>query len=140
MVRDFLSPYIKSAKINWASLILRVGLGVLMIPHGYGKYTRFDNLGDRFMDFIGLGSTVSLSLAIFAELICSALLILGLGTRAILIPLIITMITAAFIAHGADPLGDKEPSLMYLIGYVSIFIMGAGKYSLDAMVFKQRAF
>ena len=92
------------------------------------------------MDFIGLGSTVSLSLAIFAELICSALLILGLGTRAILIPLIITMITAAFIAHGADPLGDKEPSLMYLIGYVSIFIMGAGKYSLDAMVFKQRAF
>lgn len=140
MIRYYLSPEIKSEKINWASLILRVGLGVFMIPHGFGKYSRFDELSDRFMDFIGLGSTMSLSLAIFAELICSALLILGLGTRAILIPLIITMITAAFIAHAGDPLSDKEHSLMYLVGYLSIFIMGAGKYSLDAVVFKPRAF
>lgn len=140
MFRTFISPYIKSSKINWASLILRAGLGLLMIPHGYGKYSRFEEMSGQFMDFMGLGSSISLGLAVFAELICSAMLVLGLATRAVLIPLIITMLTAAFIAHAGGPLGEKEHSLMYLIGYLSIFIMGAGKYSLDAMVFKPKAY
>ncbi len=140
MIHNFLAPYTKSAKINWASLILRIGFGVLMIPHGYGKLTRFDSLSERFMDFMGLGSYTSLVLAISAEFACSVLLILGMTTRAILIPLMITMLTAAFIAHAGDPLGDKEHSLMYLIGYLAIFIMGAGKYSIDAVLFKKRAY
>ena len=140
MIHNFLAPYTKSAKINWASLILRIGFGVLMIPHGYGKLTRFDSLSERFMDFMGLGSYTSLVLAISAEFVCSVLLILGFTTRAILIPLMITMLTAAFIAHAGDPLGDKEHSLMYLIGYLAIFIMGAGKYSIDAVLFKKRAY
>lgn len=140
MIHNFLAPYTKSAKINWASLILRIGFGVLMIPHGYGKLTRFDSLSERFMDFMGLGSYTSLVLAISAEFVCSVLLILGLSTRAILIPLMITMLTAAFIAHAGDPLGDKEHSLMYLIGYLAIFIMGAGKYSVDTVLFKKRAY
>ena len=140
MIHNFLAPYTKSAKINWASLILRIGFGVLMIPHGYGKLTRFDSLSERFMDFMGLGSYTSLVFAISAEFVCSVLLILGLSTRAILIPLMITMLTAAFIAHAGDPLGDKEHSLMYLIGYLAIFIMGAGKYSVDTVLFKKRAY
>ena len=140
MFYNFIAPYIKSDKVNWSSLILRVGLGALMIPHGYVKLTRFDGLSERFMDFMGLGSYTSLVLAIFAELVCSILLILGFTTRAILIPLIITMLTAAFIAHAGDPLGDKEHSLMYLIGYLAIFIMGAGKYSIDALLFRNRAY
>ncbi len=140
MIKNFLSPYTKSAKLNMTSLLLRIGLGVLMIPHGYGKYLKFDTLSGRFMDFMGLGSEISLGLAIFSELVCSILLVVGLTTRGIIIPLIITMLTAAFVAHAGDPLSDKEHSLLYLIGYGAIFIMGAGRYSLDAMIFKKRAF
>lgn len=140
MIRQFLAPHVQSPKINWASLIIRIGFGVLMIPHGYGKYTNFDSISTRFMTFLGLSGEISLGLAIFAELVCSVLLVLGLATRAVLIPLIITMITAAFVAHSNDPLDVKEHSLMYLVGYLAIFILGAGKYSIDALLFKQKAF
>ncbi|WP_421874734.1 DoxX family protein [Marinoscillum sp.] len=140
MLYNLLTPAIKSSSVNWASLILRVGMGVLMIPHGYGKLERFEGLSTRFMDFMGLGSSTSLILAIFAELVCSILLVLGFCTRAIIIPLIITMITAAFVAHADDPLSDKEHSLMYLTAYLAIFILGTGKYSIDALLFKKRAY
>lgn len=111
-----------------------------MIPHGYGKYQNFEKYSERFMDFMGLGGPVSLGLTIFAELICSSLLIAGLATRAVLIPLIITMLTAAFVAHANDPLDKKEHALMYLIGYLAIFIMGAGKYSVDNALFRKKVF
>ena len=65
---------------------------------------------------------------------CSIFLILGLWTRLALMPLIITMLVAVFIVHGADPFAKKELGLMYLIGYISIFIAGAGKYSIDRKI------
>jgi putative oxidoreductase len=48
------------------------------------------------------------------------------------------MSVAAFVAHAADPLQVKELSLLYLAVFASIFVTGAGKYSLDALLFKKR--
>lgn len=120
--------------------MIRVGFGVLMIPHGYGKFTKFSEYAPKFMSFLGLNGEISLGLAVFAELVCSILLVVGFSTRAVLIPLMITMITAAFVAHAGDPLDTREHSLMYLVGYIAIFIMGAGKYSLDNLMFRKTVF
>jgi putative oxidoreductase len=118
---------------NIALLILRVSLGLMMfIAHGFPKMTQFP--AERFPDPFGLGGTTSLVLAIFAEAICSLLLILGLWTRLALIPLIVTMSTAAFIIHAADPFGKKEMALLYLIGYITLFFAGPGKYAVDQKI------
>ncbi len=123
---------------NVATLILRLSFGGLMLTHGYKKLLNYSNLSEKFMDFMGMGSEVSLILTIGAELGCAVLLILGLFTRFAAIPLVVTMLVAALLAHGGDPLAEKEMSLLYLAGYLSIMLLGAGKFSLDDLIFKNK--
>lgn len=137
MIKQLLTPKTNSSKINYASLILRVAFGLLMIPHGYGKIMAFSDYAPHFMNFMGLGSEISLGLVIFAELFCGILLVFGFATRLALVPLLITMLVAFFIAHGADPFAKREPSLVYIVTYLCIFILNAGKFSIDALIFKK---
>lgn len=114
-------------------LFLRLFLGLTMLfAHGIGKWGRLFGGGEiRFSDPFGVGETTSLALAVFAEVICSILLALGLMTRWALIPLITTMFVAAFIVHIADDFGIMERALLYGVGYVTLFLSGPGKYSVD---------
>ncbi len=123
---------------NVATLILRLSFGGLMLTHGYQKLLNYSNLSEKFMDFMGLGSEISLILTIGAELGCAILLLLGLFTRFAAVPLIITMLVATFLAHGSDPLADKEMALLYLSGYFSILLLGAGTFSLDHLIFSNK--
>jgi putative oxidoreductase len=91
---------------------------------------------DSFPDPFGIGSQLSVILAIFAELLCGVLIAVGFATRFTVIPLIITMATAFFIIHGGDAFGDKEMSFIYLAMYLVIFIIGPGKYSVDKLISK----
>lgn len=114
-------------------LILRLFLGLTMLfAHGIGKWARLFGGGDiQFSDPFGVGDTTSLAMAVFAEVICSLLLALGLLTRWALIPLITTMFVAAFIVHINDDFGIMERALLYGVGYVTLFLTGPGKYSID---------
>jgi len=123
-----------STTLSVGLLVLRVGVGLMMaFGHGWGKLVGFAERADRFADPFGLGSSVSLSLAVFAEFFCSLALALGLFTRAAVVPLIVTMLTAALIIHGDDPFGRKEMALIYLAPFVTILITGPGRYSLDRL-------
>lgn len=115
-------------------LVLRLGFGVLMIPHGYAKFVSFGENQNEFMDFMGLGPAASLILAIFAEMICSALLVIGLFTRAATIPLIITALVITFMAHGGDIFGKAYGGFSYLLVYIVLLLLGPGKFSLDAAI------
>ncbi|GGF34158.1 hypothetical protein GCM10011339_22980 [Echinicola rosea] len=94
----------------------------------------------KFADPIGVGPAVSLQLTIFAEFFCSILLALGFMTRWALIPLMITMIVAVFIAHGGDPFGHKEVGLLYLTIFISLFLSGPGNISMDAQILKKNRY
>lgn len=138
MMKNIMNPGNYSQNINLVLLILRVAIGVFMLTHGLGKMANL--FGDEpisFADPIGLGAPVSLALAVFAEVLCSVLLILGLFTRLAAIPLIITMLVAAFIVHAGDEFREKEMALLYLLVYTVIAITGAGKYSLDNLIYKK---
>ena len=119
--------------INAGLLILRVGLGVLMVPHGYDKIKNFDQYSAQFLNFLGLGSKVSLGLDIFAEFFCALLVVFGLFTRLACIPLVIAMLVAVFMAHNGEIFGQGEHAMLFAIGYLTVFITGPGRYSADAM-------
>ncbi len=124
--------------IDISSLLIRLTFGFTMLyNHGWGKFMRFFEDGPvKFGDPIGLGPTVSLGLASFAELFCAGALMIGLFTRLSTIPLIITMGVAIFVVHINDPLGKWELPMMYIVAYLAILIIGPGKYSLDSLIKK----
>jgi len=125
-------------QLDISLLLLRVTFGGLMlINHGWGKMMKF--FGDdpiKFADPIGVGETASLALAVFAEVICAVLIVMGFLTRWAVIPLIITMLVAVFIVHISDPFKKMEMGILYLIPYVVIWMNGAGKYSIDSLMKK----
>ena len=120
-----------SKNIDLGLLILRVGVSGLMLTHGLPKLLNLLQGNFEFSDPIGLGSTISFILIVIAEAICPVLILVGIKTRIATIPPIIAMAVAAFMVHGADPIATKEKALLYLIGFLSIGLMGAGKLSLD---------
>lgn len=134
----FFKPEHQRNLTGFALLILRFTVGFLMLyGHGWGKMLKlFGEDPIKFADPFGLGMTASLALTVFAEALCSFLLIIGLGTRLATIPLIILMLTIIFIIHWGDPFNKIEFGLLYLVPYVCILLMGAGRISIDALLSK----
>jgi putative oxidoreductase len=113
-------------------LLLRVIIpGTLLFAHGLGKLMRVPGIFEHFPNPIGVGSTMSAILAIFAEVVCAALVMLGIFTRLALIPLIIVMLVAFFIVHAGDPFAEREKALVFLVVFVGLFFTGGGRYVLD---------
>ena len=98
--------------------------------------TEHGNFG--FGDPLGIGPELSLFLVTFAEAVCAFFVLIGLWTRIALIPLIINMVVIVFVAHAGDPFSDKELGLFFLIAWTTLFITGAGKYSLDEFFDKKK--
>ena len=120
-----------SLKNNIGLLLLRVFSSVFMLTHGVPKFQKLISGNFEFGDPIGIGVAPTLFLAVLAEFVCPILLIIGFKTRWSAILPTITMLVAAFVAHGADPFGKKEKALLYLVIYIAIILMGPGKYSID---------
>ncbi len=131
-----LSTKYSAGAFNAAMLFLRLGTGILMMSHGYDKLIHFSTYQQKFMSFLGIGSTMSLALAVFAEFFCALFIIIGLFTRLSAIPLIITMCVALFKAHNADFFGDGQTAALYLVGFLVLLIVGPGKISVDGMTGK----
>jgi putative oxidoreductase len=115
---------------NYAALALRLS-AALMLLHGWPKFMTFSEKADTWADPIGIGPSGSLVLTIFAEVVCTVFVVVGLFTRAAAIPLIICMSVALFFAHSGDPLADREPAIGYLLLYIAIFFLGGGRFSAD---------
>lgn len=135
MLRKIFIPATLPAPANWGTLVLRVGTSLLMLTHGYAKLARFMNGERGFADPIGFGEELSLMLAIFTEFVCSILLMAGLFTRAVLVPLILIMLVAFLVIHSDDPFAKKELPLLYLVPFITLFLTGPGRYSLDQRIF-----
>ncbi len=124
--------------IDLVLLLSRLVVASFMLGHGWGKFLKLTGPEPiQFSDPLGMGTTASLSLTVFAEVFCSLLIFFGLTTRLATVPLIITMAVAAFIVHASDPFGKKEMALLYLLIYLTIAIAGPGKYSIDNGIYKK---
>ncbi|WP_417874998.1 DoxX family protein [Xanthomarina gelatinilytica] len=139
LTKNIFNPGTYSNNVDLVLLILRLVVGIFMLTHGIGKFDAlFGGEPIQFPDPLGIGATASLAMAVFSEVLCSILLIIGLGTRLAAIPLLITMLIAALIVHSTDGFGRQELPLIYTTLYIAIAILGAGKFSLDYLITKGR--
>lgn len=138
-MKKLLSVQPNTNSTDLALLIARVGISALMLTHGWPKLVMLLSSDPvQFPALFGLSATTILALAVFSEVVCSMLILVGLGTRLATIPLIITMVVAVFLFHSADPFAKQELGLLYLMPYVMLLLTGSGRFSLDYLV-QQRA-
>lgn len=137
-MKSIFNKSLQNGNTDLALLFIRIGLAALMLTHGLPKLAKlFSDEPIAFASVFGMSQSLSLVLAVFAEVVCSGLIIVGLGTRVAAVPIIITMAIAAFYIHAADPFSIKEMSILYFLGFTFVSIAGAGKYSLDTVLAKR---
>lgn len=128
-------------------LFIRVIIGFLMAFYGYEKMIHFQEMATsdfwtKNVSFLGMTGAVPLALTIFAELVCSILLIVGLFTRLSLIPLLFCMGYIFLVIFPFSILGKGDngyefnTSFVYFVIYLGLFFTGPGKYSLDQKFLK----
>jgi len=122
---------------NTGLLLIRIGLGVMFIIHGFPKLAGGPN------GWTGLGGSMKVIgidfLPIFWGFMAAAtetfggfLLIVGLFFRPALILLIFTMIIAALVHFGkGDGLQGASHAIELGIVFFGLIFIGPGKYSVD---------
>ncbi len=136
-MKRLLHSRITDTTFSISMFFLRVASGIMMmIPHGFDKLNNFSKYSAKFADPFHIGSSLSLSLDIFAEFFCAILVMIGFLTRLSAIPLIIAMTVALFYAHKGDLFGAGEKAVLFLIIYITVLIAGPGRYSIDSRIGK----
>ena len=131
MLQNFLFPTYHNMWLSTLLLVCRVVFGSMFITHGLQKLASFSILSISFPGVMGMGSKLSLSLAIFAEVFCTMGFITGFLYRLSMLPMIFTMCIAAFVIHAKDPFSAKELALMYLFVFIIMYILGPGTFAAD---------
>jgi putative oxidoreductase len=134
MLYNFLFPqHFRGKGVSAFILILRLFFGVMFFIHGLGKMMNFSELSLTYPSVFGLGSYMTLMLAVFTEFCCSLFLIAGLLFRIMLLPMIVAMAVAFFDIHDGF-LPEGELSLIYLIVFCLLYFVGPGKLSIDYLI------
>lgn len=121
--------------ISAALLILRLGMGIIMMYHGYDRVVHFNSKEYISMNFMGIGRTVSQVLIIIVELGGAFFITIGLCTRAAAVLLILWLTFVLFKSFGGDIFEYGEKIALYTIGFVALFTAGPGNYSADKKIY-----
>lgn len=135
-MRKLLSTKYSAGAFNTAILLLRLISGILIMMHGYEKLVNFGTLRFKFINFMGIGTTTSLALVVFAEFFCGLFIIIGLFTRFAAIPLIIVMCVIIFKVNDGNFFGKAELPMLYLAAFTTLLLVGAGRASVDGLMGK----
>lgn len=122
---------------NTGLLIIRAGLGVMMIYHGYpkllGGLEQWEAVGSS-MKYLGVNFTPAIwgFLAAVTETFCGFLILIGLAFRPACILLMFTMAVAATMhMSNGDGLMIASHAMELGIVFLGLVFIGPGRYSID---------
>ncbi|HEY1792016.1 MAG TPA: DoxX family protein [Opitutaceae bacterium] len=126
-------------------LVIRLYWGYQFILTGHGKLAHLDRAASYFASLHIPAPKVNVMAASTAELVCGALLILGLFSRFASLALICVMTVAlctAFHSELVNVFSDPDKLLaadpfLFLYAAVVVFAFGPGLLSVDALVGKE---
>jgi putative oxidoreductase len=121
---------------NIGLLIIRVGLGVMFIYHGYPKLMGGEKMWIKLggatkyvgIDFLPLAWGL---LCALVETLGGALLILGFQFRLICILLLINLLVAAAMGLATEGLQEAAHAIEDAIVFAGLIFLGPGKFSVD---------
>ena len=137
IMKKLFSTRYSELSFNLSMFLIRLGFGIIIfLNHGMMKLNNYSQLKESFSDPLHVGHSGSLMIAIFAEIFCSALLVLGLLTRLAALVLAILLLTVVFVIRKNKPFLDSELPILYLIGFLTVLFCGPGKWSMDRWIGK----
>ena len=113
---------------NWGLLLIRVGLAVVFIAHGWAKLQNIDQTAG-FFSSLGLG-IFWVYLVGLVEFVGGIAMLLGVMVRQIGILFAIIMLFAIFLVKIDKGFSKYEFDLFLLLVSLGITLLGSGKYSL----------
>lgn len=119
-------------------LITRIGVGLLMIPHGIAKISKgVDGISTELVEH-GIPGFIAYGVFI-GEIIAPFLILIGYRTRLAAAVFLINMLVIVFIFHPEDITqfskhgGWKlELAGLFLLGSLSLLFTGGGKYAVSS--------
>ncbi|MCO4272902.1 DoxX family protein [Pseudarthrobacter sp. HLT3-5] len=133
--------YPAATQSNLARTVLRLAVGVVFFAHGWQKIFEYTIPGTQAA-FVQMGVPAAQLVAPaigFLELLGGAAIILGVLVRPVAALLALDMLGALFLVHApAGIFADKagyELVLVLAAGAAALAIVGAGRFSIDALVF-----
>ncbi|MBB1030313.1 DoxX family protein [Dietzia sp. SLG310A2-38A2] len=126
-------------------LLTRVLLGVILIAHGWEKLvTNGAGATGEFFDSVGVPAAQAA--AVFAgvvELAGGILLVLGLLTQVVAVLVVVVMFGAYLFVHQGAGIfatnGGWELVAVIALAVAVFGLVGAGRFSLDALIARRRA-
>jgi len=117
--------------------LARIAVGWVFVSTGWGKLQNLEPVVQFFTDLGIPYPHIQAPFVASTELVCGALLLVGLFARAAVVPLIATMIVA--IATAQWPQVETLSGLLglietlYIVLFVWLVVVGPGPLSLDAL-------
>jgi putative oxidoreductase len=111
---------------------------MLFVKHGKAKLFTFGAMAQHFPDPFHIGQVPTLAVATIADGVCSLLIVAGLGTRwAALYSFFVYLVAFVFVQQFTfisreAPAGEQL--LMYMGCSLALYFLGAGKFSIDALI------
>ena len=124
-------------------LLARLTVGLVFIGTGWGKLHDLDKVTGFFTELGIPMPGFNARLAACTEFFGGIMILLGLGTRLVALPMAFTMVIAIITAKRdsiedwTSLFGFEEWS--YLVFFVWLALAGAGKISLDALIARLRS-
>ncbi|WP_421523905.1 DoxX family protein [Pseudomonas yamanorum] len=113
-------------------LFLRVsGALFLLWVHGLPKLLDYGEQLKVIEDPFHLGASVTLLLAIFAEVLCPLLIIAGVLVRLACLPILSVLLIAMLVVHPQWTLLEGQFGWLLLIIFTSILIAGPGRIAFN---------
>ena len=131
-------------RLSWLPPTLsRLAIGVVFIGTGWGKLHNLDKINSFFAELGIPAPGFNAVLASSAELICGALILVGLFTRLASLPLLVVMVVAILTAKRGD-IGGLSDLLgfletLYVVVLSWLVTAGPGPLSLDRLALRALA-
>ena len=117
---------------DFGLLFLRVSGGLFLLwVHGLPKMLDYSAELQRIEDPFHLGASLTLMLAIFAEVLCPLLIVAGVLVRLACLPILFVLLVALLIVHPQWSVAEGQFGWLLLILFTSIFIAGPGRLALN---------
>lgn len=128
-------------------LAVRLFWGWGFLQAGLGKFKNYEKTAEFFTSLNLPWPKLQVCLVGTIEMFGGALLLLGLGSKIVPIPLIIVMIGAYVTAHNQELMNAiSNPDafigaspFLYLFASLIIWLFGPGKFSIDSIICKKKS-